>query len=134
MSLQDGLDLSDAVRVTQDLQQPYAIEWPKLYKKRVPNASCSQSLQETFNWPAKAKANLEKLSEQVGPGVKPALLYGKRQSISSNFSGICSQSRGSQILENHSFGPGCHFNHVTGLVDFGLVPLRRATPISCVVL
>ena len=58
----------------------------------------------------KAKANLEKLKLEVKPGEKPALLSNATFAVSSNFSGICSASRGARVLEAHGFG--CQFRHV----------------------
>lgn len=102
-------DVMDAIGKTSN-GQPYAAKWPKLYKRVVPDSSIEQTIQEAFAWPVKAKKNLEILKAEMNPDHKPALLSGRTFTISSNFSGICSQSRGARILENYSFG--CFFQHV----------------------
>ena len=64
----------------------------KGYRKVVVDQSKAQSLAEAFSWPIKAKVNLEKLTEQIGSEFKPVLLADGELTVSSNFSGVCSQS------------------------------------------
>ena len=106
---QEGIDLSDAVGTTARGQQ-YANKWPRGYKHIRPDPSRAQSVESAFNWPQKARQNLEGLKAELMEDEKPALLSGRNFRVSSNFSGICSQSRGSRILENNGFG--CSFHHV----------------------
>lgn len=115
-------DVSDAIGKTSS-GQPYAAKWPRLYKRVVPDPSLEQTIEEAFAWPVKAKRNLEILKAGIKPDCKPALLSGRTLTLSSNFSGICSQSRGARILENHSFGS--FFRHVQSSV-LHVVPTSQA--------
>jgi hypothetical protein len=108
---QDDFSLSDAIGVTSTGAE-YAIKWPKGYRKVVVDQSKAQSLAEAFSWPSKAKVNLEKLTEQIGSEFKPVLLADRELTVSSNFSGVCSQSRGTMVLQAHGFGK-CRFRHVS---------------------
>ena len=107
--LQEGVDISDAIGVTKT-GQPFAKKWPKRYKSITPIPERSQSVQQAFQWPAVALQNLDSLKLELAPGEKPLLLSGRTLSVSSNFSGICSQSRGARVLQSHGFG--CSFEHV----------------------
>lgn len=103
------MSVSDALSTTSS-GQVFATKWPRAYKTVVPHRDDGQSLQQAFLWAEKAKANLEKLKLEVKPGEKPALLSNATFAVSSNFSGICSASRGARVLEAHGFG--CQFRHV----------------------
>ena len=120
---QEDLCIDDAISFTEKGKQPYAVKWPRMFKKRVPRADHAQSLQDVFRWPLLAKENLERLKTELDPDVKPLLLSNKNLTISSNFSGICSQSRGSKILESHAIG-SVSFQHVIDSVRFVLSCLR----------
>lgn len=109
-AFQDTVDVCDAVARTSS-GQPYAYKWPKSYKWIVPDLSRAQSLEDAFEWSAKARLNLEDLKKGLKQDEMPALVSGKCFTVSSNFSGICSQSRGSKIIEQHGFG--CSFQHVS---------------------
>ena len=95
---------------TTDRGEVFATKWPRRYGRVVPSLDRGQSIQETFSWPAKVRANLEQLKSELEREEKPALLSEATFRVTSNFSGICSASRGAHILEAHQFG--CRFEHV----------------------
>ena len=105
--LLEVLDLSDGVGYIGENQYP--LKWPKTLKKSYPEQMKAQSIHEAFQWPVKALRNLQGLKETM-KNFKPVLLSNRELTISSNFSGICSQSRGACILQSHGFG--CRFRHV----------------------
>ena len=89
----------------------FAKKWPKHYKKVAPDPEKSQSLVEAFSWPVKAKQNLARIVEALPADRHPVLLSNRRLSCTSNFSGVCSQTRAAMVLEAHKFG--CQFAHLS---------------------
>lgn len=73
VSFQEELDISDAIGYTEK-GQPYAVKWPKLYKKVVPCPERVQTLQEAFRWPIKARENLDNLKSELPSDIKPVLM------------------------------------------------------------
>lgn len=104
---QGNVDVSDAVGTIGTCQ--FGAKWPRLYKKVVPEPTKAQCLQEAFSWPAKVKKNLDRIVEGSRDARNSILLSRRRLEVTSNFSGICSQSRGCAILESHGYG--CTFHH-----------------------
>ena len=116
--------------------QDYAVKWPKELARQIPAPEATQSLLQTFEWPVKAKKNLEKILEETkAAGHRPLIAESVRLSLTSFFSGICSSSRGSQIIEAHEYG-NIKFHH-TSFVEKtkqGQKCLARDFPRSCVFL
>ena len=104
------IDVSDGLAFT-DAGQEYALKWPKSKKKVVPDPAKAQTLEEAFQWPVKAKTNLQKLIQELPGHLRPVLLSGRELSVASSFSGICSQSRGALVLQAHNYG--CNFKHIS---------------------
>ena len=91
--------------------EEFAVRWPSTFKRIPPTPGNTQSLKEAFGWPAQVKEKLPGViaSMQEG-GHIPVISSGRCLKVASFFSGICSQSRGAQILQNHGFGVS--FSHV----------------------
>ena len=89
--------------------EPFAVKWPKHLQRQIPQPGSTQDLPEAFAWPSKAKANASRIREKMEGS--PILGSGARISLCSFFSGICSQSRGADILQNHEFGVS--FDHLS---------------------
>jgi len=70
-----------------------------------------QSLRDAFGWPAQVKEKLPDVVASIEKnGHIPVISTGLCLRVASFFSGICSQSRGAQILQNHGFGVS--FSHI----------------------
>ena len=91
--------------------EQYAVKWPKHLKRQLPCDVESQSLQEAFAWPTKVKENMKNLLAKIRDKSCPIISSGKCLQLTSHFSGICSQTRGAQILQNHDFGVS--FEHIS---------------------
>jgi len=91
--------------------EEFAVRWPSAFKRIPPTSDNVQSLKDAFGWPAKVKEKLpDVVASMQKSGHIPVISTGLCLRVASFFSGICSQSRGAQILQNHGFGVS--FSHI----------------------
>lgn len=88
--------------------------WPSNRPRLYPADIGPKTLVEAFQWPKIARQNLNKILSNLAPGdPKPLVTTAKRLRVSSHFSGVCAQTRASQVLESNSLG-NVTFEHVRG--------------------
>ena len=93
--------------------QPYPQSWPRSRPKVKLSLYPQKSLAEAFAWPTVVKRNLEEILNNLDPhDGTPVVSSGRSLKMSSNFSGICTQSRAARVLEEHQMGVS--FKHVRG--------------------
>lgn len=91
--------------------EEFAVRWPSAFKRIPPTSDNVQSLRDAFGWPAQVKEKLPDVVASIEKnGHIPVISTGLCLRVASFFSGICSQSRGAQILQNHGFGVS--FSHI----------------------
>lgn len=91
--------------------QPYPTKWPKHRNFHDINQCQKQSLQDAFNWPAIVRDAMREHLLSLGSSAQPLAADCNRcLTVSSHWSGVCTQSRGSQILAANDV-VGCRFKH-----------------------
>ena len=90
---------------------PYPMNWPTLRAKVRPVDRPAKTIDEAFNWPVVVKKNLKEILRNLGPNAgTPIICTGRLLKMTSNFSGICTQSRAAAVLQSHEMGVS--FKHV----------------------
>ena len=77
--------------------------------KVLPHEFPAQTLEQAFQWPSVVCSALKEMTPNLGTGLEPMLNRRKVVTVSSHFSGICTQSRAADALESN--GIGIKFHH-----------------------
>lgn len=99
-----------------DFQPGPKWNWPKGRTRVEPGLLPHQTLSEAFRWPEKIKSAVKLLNEPSA-GLEQAIIFKEKVlTVSSHFSGVCTQSRAAMVLESHGISP--RFKHARGPVVF----------------
>ena len=97
--------------------EPYAVRWTSSRPRVPPSTKSRQTLVQAFSWPQHVCSILREVKEeQKDMTKKPLICAAKILATTSHFSGVCTQSRAGQVLENN--GSGLKFKHVARLCKF----------------
>lgn len=110
-----------------DSGQPFAVGWPKCRKWPVTaDAAVPQTLAEAFGWPSVVREEMKEHLKDISAGHAVVAAVKRPLQTTSHWSGICTQSRASIVLEsNHVVA--CSFTHAPSLEKQQFAFFKRLT-------